>query len=191
MAARVLQVAAAISAVGSVTPWIKHDYYQTPFNVDLAVYFDSVLSATLAVQVVADDQSQTSERLVTVSQAASTTATITDNGPPLPGGPYGHGLLSGDIAFLVGSQVGIDSPLTGYVVTVTGVNTYTVVTPVNQTISGVIARVTSARVFTHQVLQALVARAQSNLAYSTWMSRIICTAFTTPGKAYLVALQGK
>lgn len=201
MASRIPQVAAAITAVGSVTPWLKHDYLQTPFNLSLSVYFDSALAATLAVQYVADDQSNTAERPVMLAQAASTTATITDYGPQdinggpsnaLWGGPFGHGLLTGDVIFLAGTQCGVDSlPQIGYTVTVTSPTTYTVVTPVNQTVSGIQARVTSARVFTHQALQALAARANSNIAYPAWMSRIICTAFTTPGKAFLVALQGK
>lgn len=200
MASRIQQVACSIAAVGSVSPWIKHDYYQCPFDVSLAAYWDSVLAATLSVQCVYDDQSETSERIVQVVQAASTTATITDYGPlsinggpsnQSGGGPFGHGLSTGDVVFLKGTQNGADSPVQfGYVVTVTGVNTYTVVTPVSQT-SNVQARVTSARVLpAPAALTAITARAQASLLAPVWMSRLICTAFTTPGKAYLVALQG-
>jgi hypothetical protein len=190
----------AVAGTASVSPWIKHDTGQSPFDVTLSVFFDSVLNATLAVQYVADDQSQTSERLVQGVQSASTTATITDYGPETIngapsnqawGGPFGHGLLTGDLVFLQGSQVGVDSGnQSGYPVTVTGVNTYTVVTPVNQT-SVFQARVTSARVFTHPSLTGLVARATGNYAYPVWMSRLICTAFTGAGKAFLVASQGR
>lgn len=200
MAARIQTVAVSVGAVGAVSPWIKHDYYQTPFNATLAAYFDSVIAATMAVQYVADDQSETSERNVLVSQTASTTATITDYGPytinggpanAAWGGPFGHGLLTGDQVWLNGSQAGIDSGMQSYSVTVTGVNTYTVVTTVSQTILNVSARVKSARVFTHPALTGLTARASSNYAYPVWMSRLICTAFTTPGKAFLVSIQGK
>lgn len=197
MASRIQQVAAAITAIGSVTPWIKHSYFQSPFNVQLSVFFDLTLAATLAVQFVADDQSQTSERLVQVVQSASTTATITDNGPyTLNGGPanpantaFGHGLLSNDVVFLTGTQAGVDSSLQGYPVTVVNANQYTVVTPVNQTIN-VQARATTARVLTHPTLNGLTARASQPYAGPVWMSRLICTAFTTGGKAYLVATQG-
>lgn len=200
MAARIQTVAVSVTAVGAVSPWIKHDYYQTPFNVTLAAYFDSVLAATMEVQYAADDQSETSERQVTVSQAASTTATVTDYGPytingapanAAWGGPFGHGLLTGDQVWLNGTQAGIDSGLQSYSVTVTGVNTYTVVTPVNQTVTNIGARVKSARVFSHPALSALVARASSNYASPVWMSRLHCTALTTPGKAFLVTTQGK
>lgn len=201
MASRIQQVAMSVAGVTSVSPWIKHDVGEAPFDVTLAVYFDSALAATLAVQYVADDQSATSERDVLVSQAASTTATVTDTGPYTInggqsnagwGGPYGHGLITGDVVFLYGSQAGIDSnPQVGYPVTVTGVNTYTVVTPVNQTITNVRAKTTSGRVLTHPSLTALTARASGNYGFPVWMSRLVCTAFTTPGKAYLVALQGR
>lgn len=202
MAARIQQVAANITAVGSVSPWIKHDYYQTPFNLSLSVYFDSVIAATLAVQYATDDQSETSERPVLFSQAASTTATITDYGPQTIngspsnqswGGPFGHGLLVGDQVWLEGSQVGVDSGLNSYsVATVVDQNHYTVTVPVNQTVTNISARVKSARVFTHPALAALTARASSNYAYPVWMSRLICTVFPgTAGKAYLVCIQGK
>jgi hypothetical protein len=200
MASRIFQVAAAISAVGSVTPWIKHDIGQSPFDVTLSVFFDSVISATLAVQYIADDQSPTSERNVSIVQAGSTTATVTDYGPQTIngapsnqswGGPFGHGLLTGDLVFLQGSQAGIDSnPQFGYPVTVTGANTYTVVTPVNQT-GNFQGRVTSGRLLTHPTLTALTARASGSYQFPVWMSRLICTAFTTPGKAFLVASQGR
>lgn len=192
MAARVLTAPANITGVGSVSSWIKFDYYQTPFNVDLAVYFDSALAATLAVQYVVDDQSQTSDRDVYFSQSGTTTVTVKDSGNQnLAGGPWGHGLLSNDIVFPVGSQAGIDSPLVGYPITVVDQFTYTFTAPMSQTIVNQHMRTTSARIFTHQVLQGLTARAQSNIAYSTWMARLICTAFTTPGKAFLVSMQGK
>jgi hypothetical protein len=199
MAARIQQVAATITAIGSVTPWIKHSYYQSPFNVGLSVFFDSALAATLAVQFIADDQSQTAERTVLLSQSGTTTATITDNGPytingaPANanwGGPFGHGLLSNDVIFLNGSQAGVDSGLQSYPVTVTGVNTYTVTVPVSQTITNYVARVTSGRLLTHPTLTALTARANAGYTNPVWMSRLICTAFTTAGKAYLVAMQG-
>jgi len=198
MASRIQQVAVALTGANQFSPWIKHSYLQTPFNVTLATYFDEALAATLEVQYVVDDQSNTSERPVSISQSASTTATITDYGPTdINGGAanaaniaWGHGLNTGDVVFLAGSQAGIDSGTQGYIVTVTGQNTYTVVTPVNQTIANVQARVTSARVFTHPALTGLTARASSNYAWPVWMSRLYCTAFTTPGKAFLVALQG-
>lgn len=201
MASRIQQVAALISAVGSVSPWLKHDTGQSPFDVTLSVFFDSVVAATLAVQYVADDQSEAAERLVQVVQAASTTATITDYGPQningSPsnqgwGGPFGHGLLSGDLVFLKGTQAGVDSNVQfGYPVTVTGPNTYTVVTTVNQTVN-VQGRVTSGRLLTHPTLTALTARAGGSYQFPVWMSRLICTVFPgTAGKAFLVSTQGR
>jgi hypothetical protein len=73
---------------------------------------------------------------------------------------------------------------------VTGANTYTAVTPVNQT-GNFQGRVTSGRLLTHPTLTALTARASGSYQFPVWMSRLICTAFTTPGKAFLVASQGR
>lgn len=195
MASRIQTVAANFTATTVVSPWIKHDYRQTPFNLSLAVYFDVLLAATLAVQLVVDDQSNTSERPVAVVQSASTTATVTDYGPDTIngapsnqawGGPFGHGLLSGDVVFLAGTQAGIDG---AYAVTVVDQHTYTITTLVNQTIA-VQARATTGRVFTHPSLTALVARATGNYGSPVWMSRLVCTAHTTTGVGYLVAIQG-
>ena len=200
MASRIQEVAVSVTAANVVSPWIKHDIYQDPFDVTLAVYFDSAIAATMAVQYAADDQSQTGDRQVYITAAGTTTVTVTDNGRwtinggpanAAWGGPFGHGLLTGDVVFLEGSQLGIDSGLQSYTVTVTGVNTYTITAPLALTFTNVSAHVTSARLFTHQVLTGLTARQISNYIAPVWMSRLICTAFTTPGKAYLVAIQGR
>jgi len=200
MASRIQQVAMAVTGTSSVTPWIKHDIYQDPFNVTLSVYLDSVINATLAVQYIADDQSQTSERQVSISQSG-TTVTVTDYGPQTNingapsnqnwGGPFGHGLLTGDLIWLAGSQSGVDATNSGIAVTVTGADTYTYTAGVSQTLTNVQARVTSGRILTHPSLTALTARATGNYGWPVWMSRLACTAFTSAGKAFLVAIQGR
>jgi hypothetical protein len=202
MASRIQEVAVTVAAVGSVSPWIKHDIDQDPFDVTLSVFFDSVLNgdATLAVQYIADDQSRTGERPVRISAAGTTTVTVTDygrwtiNGGPANaswGGPFGHGLLTGDVVWLEGTQLGIDSGLQPYTVTVTGVDTYTVTVGTALTFTNVQALVTSGRVLTHSTLTALTARATGSYIAPVWASRLICTAFTSGGVAYLVALQGR
>jgi hypothetical protein len=199
MASRIQQVAVNVTAIGSATPWIKHDIYQTPFNLTLTALWDSVLGATMGVQYISDDQSQTSERPVTVTQAGTTTATVTDYGPSTInggpanaswGGPFGHGLQTGDQVWLEGTQAGIDSGLQSYTVTVTSQTQYTITVPLSQTIN-VSARVTSGRIFTHATLTGITARATGNYAFPVWASRAICTAFSSAGRFYLLATQGK
>lgn len=112
-------------------PWIQMDYIQSTFNAALAAIPD-VLSAggTTAYQgqYTLDDQS--AKRPVSVTQTASTTATIVD---PL------HGMAVGDSVTLAGtgSGAGSGASIDGQydVVSVIDVNTYTITTLVNQTSS--------------------------------------------------------
>lgn len=198
MASRILQVALSVAGTGEYSPWVKHDTDQSPFDVSLSVFFGTGLSATLAVQYVADDQSNTAVRPVSVSQS-TTTITVTDYGPQningAPanaawGGPFGHGLLVGDYVQLMGTPSGtVDG---GYNVTsVTSSTVYTLTSAVSQTLTNAQCQVTSGRVITHPSLTGLTARASGNYQYPVWMSRLTCTAFTSPGVGFLVAIQGK
>jgi hypothetical protein len=196
VAGRIQTVAVSFTAANQYSPWVKHDYYQDPFDVSLAVFFDTALEATLAVQYVLDDQSQTSQRPVTWSQT-TTTITVTDYGPTTInggpsnagwGGPFGHGLLAGDMVQLAGTQAGIDGLYN--VASVTNAHTYTLTTTVSQT-SGGQGLVTSGRVLTHSTLTALSARASGQYSAPVWMSRLTSTALTAAGVGFLVSMQGR
>lgn len=186
----------AITAENQFSQWIKHDYFQSPFDVSLSVFYGTGLEATLEVQFIADDMSGSSSRPVRISRAA-TTITVVDNGPPLAYSPgLGHGLLEGDWVVISGSQNGtLDG---GYAVaSVTNATTYTLTSGTSGTVGSQIASLVSGRVFPHATLKSLSARAQDGYGSApfgnngpVWASRLYCTAYTDSGAAFLVASQG-
>lgn len=196
MAGRIQQVAVSITAEDQASQWIKHDYFQCPFDVSLSVFYGTGLDATLEVQYIADDMSQSSSRQVLVSRS-STTITVVDDGPPLAyGNGLGHGLLEGDWVVISGSQGGVLDG--GYAVaSVTNATTYTLTSGTSGTVASSPANLVSGRVFTHATLKSLSARAQDGYGSApfgnngpVWASRLYCTAYTDSGVASLVAVQG-
>lgn len=197
--ARIQTVAANFTAVGQVSPWLKHDYYQDPFDVSLGVYFGSGLAATLAVQFILDDMSQASKRQVLLSQAL-TVITIQDSGPQIltsgttPAGAVstalaapGHGLAANDFLQLMESGQ-FDG---GWNITaVASAQQYTLTSLLSQTVAAQLVSAVSGRVQTHATLTGLVARANGNYIAPVFASRLICTAFTSGGVGYLTAIQG-
>lgn len=192
------QVVANITAIGSITPWLKHNYHERPFDLSLLVSFGSGLSATLALDYILDDMSNAAQRQVSISQT-TTTITVTDPGPilPPPMNGLGHGLAVGDAVELTGTPGGVSDGIYA-VATVTNATTYTL-TAVSATIAQQPAYVVSGRILTAAAsggadnivkVAPVTARTSLVLASPIWASRLRCTAFTSSGVAALVALQG-
>lgn len=197
--ARIQTVAESFSAVNQATPWIKHDYYQDPFCVSLAFYPGSGLAGTFAVQYILDDMSQAAKRQVLLSQS-TTVITIADGGQQiLVGGVTaagalntslqspGHGLAVADYVELAESgQFDGGWP----VVTVPDAQHYTFTSLLSQTVAAYIVSARSGRVQPHATMTGMTARTSGNYAFPVWASRLVCTAFTSAGVGYLVAMQG-
>ena len=193
MAGRIQEVAFHFTAANQFSEWIRHDYYQNPFCVSLALFLDSTLSATFNVQYALDDVTEGSTRQVSFSQTTNT-ITVTDWGKPVltglnPAGfaANGHGLSVGDWVLLSGTQAGIDGEYD--VTSVTSAFVYTLTSTISQSAKGV-ANAKSARVLVHDILTGLTARAASGYIYPVYASRLFATAFTAGGYGRLVAIQG-
>lgn len=193
---RIQQVSANITAIGSITPWLFHDFYEPPFDLSLLISFGSGLAATLAIDYIVDDYLTDGERAVVVSQT-TTTITVTDTGPYQPsaaGGGLGHGLAVGDAVTLRGSPAGLIDGVYA-VASVTSATAYTLTTAVSQTLVGVVAYVKSGRVLTGAAstflpVAPVTARTAVGIVNPIVASRLRCTAFTTAGVATLLAVQG-
>ena len=181
---RVTQVSLAAQAI---SPWIPHDYYQTPANIGLAFFVSSGAALTASVQFTLDDLGAGGERQVLASQS-TTVVTVTDNGPPGNGGT--HGLSVGDYVRLYGTGIaGLDGEYFA-VATIVSATQYTLTSGTSQTVSPAVpAKVVTARVFTHAVLTGQTARATGNYTVATRGSRLNVTAYTS-GTGTLEVLQG-
>jgi hypothetical protein len=178
---RVTQVSLASQ---TISPWIPHDYYQTPANIGLAGFISSGATLTYSVQFTLDDLG--ASRAVTISQS-TTVITVTDTGPPGNGGT--HGLSVGDYVRIFGTGlVGVDGEYVS-VATIVSATQYTVTSGTSQTVVATPAQVVTARVFTHAVLTGQTARATGNYTVATRGSRLNVTAYTS-GTATLEVLQG-
>lgn len=179
---RVTQVSLAAVAI---SPWIPHDYYQTPANIGLAGFISSGATLTYSVQFTLDDLGAAG-RQVTVSQS-TTVVTVTDNGPP--GNNATHGLSVGDYVRITGTGIaGLDGEYVS-VTTIVNATQYTVTSGTSQTITAIPATVLTARVFTHAVLTGQTTRATGSYTVATRGSRLNVTAYTS-GTATLEVLQG-
>lgn len=194
--ARIQQVSLNFSAANLATPWILHDYYEAPFSVALAVTFDYVVVGTFSVQYTCDNNSQDWQRQVSASQS-TTTITVSDSGPPGSNGT--HGLNVGDVVRIPNGPFGAGGLGDGYdypVASVTSGTVYTLTSTISQTVPLTAVYITSSRIFTHATLTGIAAttggggRATGNYAYPVQASRLIMTAHTTTGYAYLTAAQG-
>jgi hypothetical protein len=191
---RIAQVALNVTAANQYSPWLNHDYYGEPFNVNLGLYFGSGLSATLTVQYALDDLSLAAKRQCLMSQAANT-ITITDPGipsPTAPAGGWGHGLATGDYCNILTAAPGTAGAVAGEypTVTVLSATQYTVASAFSQTITDQLIEVVTARVLPHATLVTQTTRASGSYGFPVWGSRITSTAFTSGGVAYLLAMQG-
>ena len=182
---RVTQVSLAAVAI---SPWIPHDYYQTPANIGLAFFVSSGATLTASVQFTLDDLSAGSAGRQVLASQSTTVVTVTDNGPPGNGGT--HGLSVGDYVRLYGTNIaGLDGEYFA-VATIVSATQYTLTSGTSQTVSPAVpAFALTARVFTHAVLTGQTARATGNYTVATRGSRLNVTAYTS-GTATLEVLQG-
>ena len=199
---RIQQAVSSFTANGQVGPWLKHDFYETPFDLSLLVAFATgpgatLLAATLSIDYIVDNFCNDGQRQVFASQAGSTTLTIAENGPILPtgfGGGLGHGLVAGDVVEITGTPGGASDGIWP-VATVTNATTYTLTTTNSPTFTSVVTA-TSGRVVTATATDKIIpiagvtARTGVNVASPIVASRLHVTAFTTAGLGILVAVQG-
>ena len=158
-------------------PWITINYLQATFNVNIAIIPSSAATISVTVQYTLDDPSLS--RNVTVSQAGSTTATITD---------ANHGLSVADSVDLMQTGRGIDGQY--QVATVVSANQYTVTVPLSLTYTEFGAQATSFRVYNAaSPLVTAAARVVGNLAAPITMVRANIITLTG-GTVDLVTVQG-
>ena len=175
-----------LGAVG-YTPWVPVDRMQLAFAVSCAVTLSSGAVLTYTLQHTFDDSVTEQSRPVSVVQSASTTATITDAGPP-GNIDNGHGLSTGDSVTLDSTQTGIDGTYGS--VTVVSATQYTVVTTINQTATATFAKAKTFRAFPNASLAAQTARGAASYGYPISAVRLNITAWTS-GTATLVVVQGQ
>jgi hypothetical protein len=197
---RIQQAVSNFTANGQVGPWLKFDFYETPFDLGLLVAYGFGLAATIGIDYILDDMSQASQRQVSISQAANT-ITVTDNGPNINaglGGGLGHCLAVGDAVNLTGSSGGTADGLYS-VATVTSGTVYTVTSPTSQALATSLANVASGRVLQGAAaggvdgvikVAPVIARTSLNVTCPIWAARLHVTAFTAAGLAALVSMQG-
>jgi hypothetical protein len=203
---RIQQAVTNFTANAQVGPWLRFDYYETPFDLGLLVAYGvgtagTLLSATLGIDYVLDNMTNDGGRQVQISQA-TTVITVTDAGPLLPptqssGAGLGHGLAVGDYVQLTGTQGGLADG--GYsVASVTNQTTYTLTSGVSQTLFSQ-GFVTTGRVMQGAAaggvdnvikLAPVTARTSINVTCPILAARLHVTAFTTAGLGILVAMQG-
>jgi hypothetical protein len=194
---RIQQAISNFTANGQVGPWLRHDFYEPPFNLTLLVSYGPTSAYTLGIDYVVGNLGNDGARPVFITQT-TTTITVVDNGPPIPtffGGGLGHCLAVGDAVELTntpgGSVDGIYS-----VATVVNATSYTLTTGVSQTIVGANATASSGQVLQGTATDKLIpiapvtARASVVVLGPIFASRLHVTAFTTGGTAALIAMQG-
>lgn len=191
---RTQRILTNFTANGQVGPWMRHDFYEPPFDLTLAIEFGSGLAGTLAIDYAVGNFGADGQYQVFITQA-TTVITVNDNGPPPPAGTgVGHGLAVGDIVNLQGTPGGsVDGIYT--VATVPTASTYTLTSAISQTLVGTICLAASALLFTSAAntivnLAPTTARAVVNVTSPIMASRLHVTAFTTGGIATLVGMQG-
>jgi hypothetical protein len=191
---RISQV--SLSAVG-VSPWIPHDYWQTPPAISLAGFISGIsgAGATWGVQFTQDDIGSGAARPVQSISQTTTVITVTGDPGPLqvtgyPGvsSQVGHGLSVGDSVMIFGTGTSMD----GYwpVATVPSATSYTLTSTISQSAGPALnGSVVSARVFPHSVLVNQTVRAISNYILPVRASRLQVTAWTA-GVVTLQVAQG-
>jgi hypothetical protein len=194
---RIQQAISNFTANGQVGPWLFHDVFEPPFDLSLLVDFGTGLAATIGIDYVMGAMNPDGAHQVFITQA-TTTITVTDNGPPIPaafGGGLGHCLAVGDTVVLTSTPGGSVDGIYA-VATVTSATVYTLTSVVSQTIAG--ALVTASLGYTLQgsatdkiiTLAPVTARTSVAVTAPILASRLHVTAFTTGGTAALIAMQG-
>jgi hypothetical protein len=183
MRSPIKQTVTPTASGGAFGPWIPIDYLQRPFNVGVFVSLSQDASGiTYSVEHSPDNPNPTK---LTANPVASltrttTTATLTFTNP--------HGLVTGDSVTVYNSG---DPNLDGtYTVTATSttVVTYTVANT-GATAGGPYTQAVPMRVFPHDFMAGLTARADGNYAFPVMAIRLHVTAWTA-GSATLELTQG-
>ena len=194
---RIQQAVSNFTASAQVGPWLRFDYYETPFNLTLLVSLGTGASMTLGIDYIADDFGVDGQRQVFITQA-TTTITVNDSGPTLPsafGGGLGHGLAVGDAVDLTGTPGGSVDGIYS-VASVTSDLIYTLTYGVSQTLAGANATVSSGRILqgtaTDKVIPLAPVTARTSVVAlgPICAARLHVTAFTTGGHCALVGIQG-
>jgi hypothetical protein len=197
---RIQQAVSNFTANGQTGPWLRHDFYEEPFDLGLLVALGTGFAGTLGIDYILDDMTQAAQRQVSLSQA-TTVITVTDNGPPLPtynGGGLGHCLAVGDAVQLTGTTGGLADGIYT-VATVTSATVYTLTSGVSQTLGLQNATAVSGRVMQGAAaggadgvikVAPVTARTSINVTCPIFASRLHVTAFTSAGLCALVAIQG-
>ena len=197
---KIQQAAAAITANGQSTPWLMLDYRENPFNASLLVNFENGFTGDVALNYIADAMLNDTLRQVSIHQTANT-ITVEDSGPPIPasaGGNLGHGLAVGDLVQISASPGGTaDGDFT--VASVTGQFSYTLTSPVSQTLPTTLVSARAGRIIQagstgDKLIGASGASIAGRLALAlnapVWGVQAVVTTFTTGGVLRLVSLQG-
>lgn len=200
VAANITAAAASIGVPGTVTPWIKHDYYETPFDLSLLITQDNAGANTLAIDYVLGDNSSAMSHQALISQS-TTVITVQESGPPIPvaqGGNLGHGLAIGDFVQIQGSPGGVIDGVYS-VATVVSATSYTLTSSVSQTLVAFLANVQTGQVVTagstgDKIIGAsgagITARTALPVTAPIIASRLRCTTFSAGAVARLIAVQG-
>lgn len=176
-------VSVTVSGVG-ISNWIVLDYLQRPFDVALmASLSEDAAGVTYTVEFTPDNPNQTKANTnpVVAYARAGTTATLTFAKP--------HDLSAGDSVRVFNSG---DPNLDGNMQVVTAPSPTQVtfaVANTGATVGSVYSAGIPLRVFPHDYMAALSARADGNFAFPCWACRLNVGA-STGGSVKLSVLQG-
>jgi hypothetical protein len=182
MRSPIKQTVTPTAAGGAAGPWIPLDYLQRPFNVGLFVSLSEDASGiTYTVEHSPDNPNNIKGNTVASLSRTTTVATLTMS--------LAHGLVTGDSVTIYNSG---DANLDGtYAVASTPTATSLTYTVANTgaTAGSPYTQAVLMRVFPHDFMAGLTARADGNYAFPVMASRLHITAWTA-GSATLELTQG-
>lgn len=175
-----------LAAVGN-SPWVPLSYLQAPFGVTMACTLSGAGNLTYSVQYSYDGQDVSNSQLVTIVRTAGSANVLWPD----------HGLVTGDAVITTAtgspnldSATDADNRPIAQDITYVDENNFTyVVANSGATFGAQPSRCRRFRVFTHAVLAALTARADSNFNLPCQFVRLKVTAYTA-GKITMAVTQG-
>lgn len=177
-------ISVSVSGAPGISPWVVLDYLQRPFNVALMASLSAAASGvTYKVEYTPDNPNQSranTNNVVSLSRT-TTVATLTFTNP--------HNLVIADSVVVFGSgDPNLDGTYQVASVTSPTALTYTVAN------TGAATGLNSAhaiplRVFPHDYMVALTAKADGNFAFPVWACRLNVTGLSA-GVVTLSILQG-
>jgi hypothetical protein len=179
-------ISVQVSGAPGISPWLLLDYLQRPFNVALMASLSAAAAGVgYRVEYTPDNPNQTranTNNVVSLTRA-TTVATLTFTNP--------HNLVVGDSVVVFGSGdpnlEGNGSVTVASVVSPT-VLTYTVANT-GLAVASSYTRAIPLRVFPHDFMVALTAKADGNIAFPCWAVRLNVTGLSA-GVVTLSVLQG-